>query len=73
MGSYEEESIFIESVDALEYVLEMQFTYFGYVLFLAGDFEVLLRDGVDFILGHRCALGCRFFPFFVDGHIFLEA
>ena len=49
MGGDEKEAIFVEAVNALEDITEVELTDFGDVLFFIEEIKVIFFDGVDLI------------------------
>ena len=61
MGSNEEKSIFIETVNAFQDVFEVKFAYLSNVLFFRADVEVVPSNCVNFVFLRGWAFG--FTPF----------
>ena len=51
MGSNEEETIFVETINTLENVAKVEFTDFGNILSFIEEIEIVFFDGVDLIFG----------------------
>lgn len=51
MGGNEKEAIFVEAINTLENVAEVEFADFGDILFFIEEIEIIFFDGIDLIFG----------------------